>query len=324
MTPSTLTSRRRFLQGACAIGAASPVLTAVADAKPRGFFAKHNLPIGIQLYTLGDLVTKDLDGTLKAIARTGYGTVELAGYMGKSPADLRKAFDAAGLKCTSAHIGLAKGTPEEPKLFDDLAKVAADMHTIGATQVIAPSLAKPDDINLTPIPGEGFRLLARTTAAMTPDHWKRMADQLSGIGKTLKAEGIAFGYHNHNIEFVKSGGSTGLDLLIAGSDPQYVTFELDVGWVAAAGVDPAAFFAKHRGRFAAMHIKDLKASSVPNVELKMDPTEIGSGKLDWKKILPAGYKAGVRKYFVEQEPPFEKGRLEAAAISYQYLSTLKA
>ena len=71
-------------------------------------------------------------------------------------------------------------------------------------------------------------------------------------------------------------------------------------------------------------MKDLKASTTANFEFKMDPTEVGSGKLDWAKILPAAYKAGVRKFFVEQEAPFAFPRLESAAKCYTFLSTLKA
>jgi sugar phosphate isomerase/epimerase len=309
-------SRRRMMQGLCATGAIIPVAGCQSMSEPQPFFASRNLPIGIQVYTLGDLPRKDLDGTMKQVAGIGYKTVELAGYLGKTPQQLRAAFDAAGLKCTSAHIGLAKGTTEEPKLFDDIGRVAADMRVVGAGQVIAPALARPDDIKAA-----GYGALA---AAMTADHWKRQAAQLNDIGKKFKAEGIVFGYHNHNMEFYPVAGSTGLEIMMANTDPQYVTYELDVGWVAAGGVDPAAFFNKHSGRFAAMHIKDVKASTVPNFEVKMDPTEVGSGKLDWKTIMPAAYKAGVRKCYVEQEAPFAFERLESARICYQYLNALKA
>jgi sugar phosphate isomerase/epimerase len=285
------------------------------------FFARQNLPIGIQLYTLGELVRNDLDGTLRQVAGIGYKTVELAGYLGKTPRDLRTAFDSAGLSCTSAHVGLTRGTEAEPKLLDDLGRVAADMNVIGATHVIAPIMAVPPD--LQPREG-GARGLAGVAAAMTEDHWKRMAAQLNDIGGKLKAGGLSFGYHNHNIEFVKIGARTGLDILIAETDPGLVVFELDVGWVAASGADPAEVFARHSGRFGLMHVKDIKASTAPNFELRMDPTEVGSGRLDWAKTLPAAHRAGVRKFFVEQEPPFTQGRLEAARICYTFLSTLKA
>lgn len=318
-------SRRTFVQALCATGAAAPLAAAcqTQEASMSGpFFAGHNLPIGIQLYTLGDLMTKDMDGTLKQISQIGYKSVELAGYLGKTPQQLRASFDAAGLACTSAHVGMGKGSAAEPKLLDDLSKVAADMHVIGAGHVICPAMAIPSDINITPNPGEGFRVISRVVQAMTSDHWKRMASQFNEIGRKLKAEGLVFGYHNHNMEFVKVGDKTGFDILVAETDPDLVTFELDVGWVAAGGYDPTELFRKYPNRYFLMHVKDVKASTQPNIEVRMDPTEVGSGKLDWKSILPAAYAAGVRKYFLEQEAPFEKGRMEAAEIGYKYLSTL--
>jgi sugar phosphate isomerase/epimerase len=322
-------SRRTFLQTLAAAG----VVTPLAGCQTPGgaplnnnqpFFQSRNLPIGIQLYTLGDLMTKDPDGTLKEVSRIGYKTVELAGYLGKTPAQLRASFDAAGLKCTSAHVGLAKGTAAEPKLLDDLGRVAADAHVIGATHVICPAMAAPADIKLTPNPGEGFRVITRIAQAMTEDHWKRMAGEFNDIGRKLKAEGIAFGYHNHNMEFVKLGDRTGFDILIAETDPALVAFELDIGWAAAGGLDPAAMFNKNQGRYFLAHIKDIKASTQPNINVQMDPTEVGSGRLDWKTILPAAYKAGVRKFFVEQEAPFAFPRLESAAKGFAYLNSLVA
>jgi sugar phosphate isomerase/epimerase len=329
------TSRRRFLQGACALGAVSPLAACMspepqANAQPspkspaKAFFARNNLPIGIQLYTLGDLVRTDMAGTLKQVSAAGYRSVELAGYYGKTPKELRAAFDAAGLKCTSAHIGLQKGTDAEPKLLDDLGRVAADAHVIGATHVIAPALAAPADIKLSSPPPPGAAGLAKVAQAMTQSHWKALATQLNAIGAKMKAEGLGFGYHNHNVEFFPAAGTTGFEILMKETDPKLVTFELDIGWAAAAGLDPIAVFAKHSGRFGLAHLKDIKASTVPNYEFKMDPTEVGSGKLDWPKILPAAYRAGVRKFFVEQEAPFEHGRLEAAAISFKYLDKVEA
>ena len=319
-------SRRSFVQALAATGAAAPIAAAcqtMDSAMPSGpFFASRKLPIGIQLYTLGDLMTKNMDGTLQQISQIGYKSVELAGYLGKTPKQLRASFDAVGLSCTSAHVGMAKGSATEPKLLDDLSKVAADMHVIGAGHVICPAMSPPEDIKIAPNPGEGFRVISRIVQAMTEDHWKRMSHQFNEIGRKLKAEGLAFGYHNHNFEFVKVAGRTGFDIFMEETDPALVTFELDVGWVAAGGYDPVELFRKYPNRYFLMHVKDVKPSTQPNIELKMDPTEVGSGRLDWKSILPAAYKSGVRKYFLEQEAPFEKGRMEAAEIGYKYLSTL--
>ena len=56
----------------------------------------------------------------------------------------------------------------------------------------------------------------------------------------------------------------------------------------------------------------------------MKPAEVGSGMLDWASILPAAYDAGVRHFYVEQEPPFAMPRIEAARKSFGFLSQLRA
>lgn len=288
------------------------------------FFASKSAPIGIQLYTLSDMLATNLEGAVSGVAKIGYKTVEIPSYMGKTPAQLREVFDRHGVKCTGAHIGMNPGTEAAPGLRGNLDKLSADMHVLGVTHVYAPSMAIPTDIGLSPNAGEGYAYVVRVAEAMGEERWKRMAAELTTIGRKLKAANIGFGYHNHNFEFVQVGNRTGFDILVAESDPAFVSFELDVGWAAAAGQDPAALFAKYSGRYTGMHIKDIKATTQPNLALKMDPSDVGAGRLDWKTILPAAHKAGVRNFYLEQEPPFEKGRMEAAENGYKYLSTLVA
>lgn len=313
-------SRRSFMSGAASAGCALPLAGACASLSPSPFFSTRGLPLGVQLYTFGDLLRTDLEGTLSEVVRIGYSTVEIPSYMGKSPRELRAALDRTGLRCSSAHVGLRAGTTTEPGLLGDLDALARDMDVIGARHVIAPILTAPDDLKVEA--AAGVQLYAATASAMTADHWKRFAARLNAIGSDLKARGLSFGYHNHNIEFVPISGRTAWDLILTETDPELVTFELDVGWVAAAGQDPAEVFSRHPGRYRLMHMKDLKASSQTNMALRMDPTEVGSGRLDWSRILPAAYAAGVREFFLEQEPPFAIPRIEAAARGFAYLNTL--
>ena len=117
---------------------------------------------------------------------------------------------------------------------------------------------------------------------------------------------------------------TGLDILLKNTDPALVQFEMDVGWVVAAGADPFALMKANPGRFKQMHVKDVKATTRPNFAFEQDPTEVGSGIIDWKKLLPAAYAHGVHGFFVEQEAPYEKPRLEAIRISCDYLNSVVA
>ncbi|MFZ0267871.1 sugar phosphate isomerase/epimerase family protein [Caulobacter sp.] len=302
-------SRRSLLgAGAALLGA---TLANGANAAATPFFQRHKLPVGIQLYSLGPDLAKALDAQLATVAKIGFKSVELAGYLGRTPAELRAAFDKAGLVCPAAHI-----SPKGPNGFSgDLNKLADELHVIGAKAAIMPILYIPDRL------GDDLR---QAGSQMTADDWKWNADFLNEKAAVLKKAGIVTGYHNHNFEFAPLGGTSGMEILLKGTDPSLVTFEMDAGWVTAAGQDPFALLKAHPGRFTQMHVKDIKPSTTFNFALKQDPTEVGGGMIDWKKLLPAAYAGGVRGFYYEQEPPFAHTRLESAKISFDYISKVVA
>jgi sugar phosphate isomerase/epimerase len=315
-------SRRAFLGTAAALSCAAATAAFAARGRPRRFFASHDLPIGLQLYTLGQAPYRDLQGTLQAVARIGYRTVESVGFMKRTAKEFRTALDRAGLSCPSAHVPLQPDGGGGPSLAGDLGSLAADMHRLGVEYVVVPIFAVPPSFGGPRAGEDGLAFLSRAGRQMTADDWRRLAAQLNEKGAVLEREGLKLAYHNHNVEFAKHGSRTAYELLLENTEPGIVWFEMDVGWVAAGGVDPIALLRAHRHRFRLMHVKDLKSSTAPNNAFKMDPADVGSGTLGWKAILPAGYEVGVRYYYVEQEPPFTEPRMDAARADYEYLAGL--
>jgi sugar phosphate isomerase/epimerase len=310
-------SRRDFLIVGTLLGA-----RAMGAVDTRPFFRRTGLKIGLQLYTVGDDLKRDFEGTLAAVSKIGYRTVELAGLADHAVDDWRRALDRVQLKCPSIHV------PPHSKNglnLDELGTLAEAAHALGFGSVVCPMFNIPARFSLTPLAGEsGAKMAARLGASMTADDWKWNADYLNEKGAALKPYGLRFAYHNHNVEFAPVGSSTGLAQLIQGTDPTLVTFEMDAGWVVAAGADPGALLAAHPGRFSAMHVKDVKASTHPNFSFEQDPCEVGQGIIDWKTLLAKAYQANVRQFYVEQEPPFSKPRLESVGISFNYLDALVA
>lgn len=316
-------TRRAFLGTAAAVGCMAATATLAAGERRARFFAGHDLPVGLQLYTLGDAPYRDLDGTLATLAHIGYRTVETVGLMRHTASELRAALDRAGLSCPSAHVPLQSDGGGGPTLAGDTGRLAADMHRVGIEYVVVPIFPVPPRIG-GPRKGEdGQEFLGRAGREMTADDWRHTAAQLNEKGAALARAGLKLAYHNHNAEFGKYGSRTGYDLLLENTDPDTVWFEMDVGWVAAAGVDPIPLLRAHRGRFRLMHVKDLKASTVPNTAFRMNPSDVGSGSLDWEAILPAAYAVGVRDFYIEQEPPFAGPRMDAARADYAYLAGLR-
>ena len=310
-------SRRDFLIAGTLLGAQAMGAT---GAQP--FFRRTGLAVGLQLYTLGDDLKRDFDGTLAAVSKIGYRSVELAGLAEHSAADWRQALDRSKLKCPSMHVPPHSKTGVN---LDDLAALAEVAHALGIGTVVCPMFNIPERFSLQPQPGEDTgKLLARLGTSMTTDDWKWNADYLNKKAAALKPYGLRFAYHNHNVELAPVGSSTGLAQLIQETDPASVTFEMDAGWVVAAGADPVALLAAHPGRFSAMHVKDVKASTRPNFSLQQDPCEVGQGIIDWQTLLAKAYQGNVRQFYVEQEPPFSRPRIESVAISFNYLNALVA
>jgi len=315
-SPVTGTLTRRE---ALAMGLAAAVALPEA-AHAANFFSTHKLPIGLQLYTVSDAAKADLRGSFERLAKIGFRTIELAGYHGHTPAELKATADHFGLKFTGIHLSDSSRNAGEPGLAD-AARLAADMRVLGIENVTMPILPFPD--NVAPAQGEAFPdFFRRATAGLDKAYWQRTASLLNRRAESLAREGLRFSYHNHNVEFAPVEGTTGWDVLLAETDPKRLSFEMDVGWVAAAGRDPLELLKKHSGRIRQMHVKDILATTKPNYAMQQDPTEVGNGSLPWARILPAAHAAGVRHFYVEQEPPFTMDRFDAIAKSFRYLTAM--
>lgn len=245
--------------------------------------------LGVQLYTVRSLLTKDVPGTLAAVATLGYREVEFfGGVYGSSPAETRKVLNDHGLTAPSVHLGLE----DVRERFDATAAIAATM---------------------------GFKYLTVASLDMrtmkTVDDWKRTADVFNDVGRRAKGAGLRFGYHNHSVEFTPVDGRIPMDILIAGTDPSLVTFELDMYWAMKAGHEPRTLFARFPGRFEMVHVKDATAAP----ELKM--TEVGSGAMDWKGIFAQRGKAGIKHYFVEHDNPQDP--MDSIRKSANFLTNLR-
>jgi sugar phosphate isomerase/epimerase len=233
----------------------------------------------------------------------------MAGFFGKKPTEIKTSLDNAGLHCASVHIF-------DPGPATDTMDYAV---AIGAKYVItALYLLKrePDD-----------NAYITMVKRLTLDDYKAMAEQCNRLGEQAKSRGLQFGYHNENVEFRPLRGGTGYDELLLSTDPELVKLELDCGWMAAAGQNPAAYITKYPDRYRLLHIKDFKYRAKPSYGgwpgESPEPTELGRGHIDYKPIFDAAKKSGVEWYYVEQEAPFtDMPVMEALKVDYEYVHKL--
>ena len=257
-------------------------------AKPLG------RPIGLQLYSVRELLPKDFDGTLAKVRAAGYTEVEAAGYYDRTAAQFRKAMDQAGLRCVSTHHPLGVLRPQ----LDALIEYG---HALGLDYMICSSSVRRDPASNGPL---------------NLDDWRWVAGEFNRIGEKVKAAGMTFGYHNHTPEFGVEGGTVLYDELLRLTDPKLVVFEMDCGWVAATGRNPVEYLSKTPERFPLLHVKDMVRGTTGGFH----STVMGRGVVDYRPILRAA--TGLKHYFIEQEE-FDMDTIEALRLDAEYMRKLE-
>lgn len=245
---------------------------------------------GVQLWSLKNDLAKDFDSTLEKLALMGYRYVESADYdfdnhtiHGYSPEVFKKKLEDQGLDLIAAHALFTLQQTE---------RVLEDFGAAGVQYLVWPKLPE--------------------APLRQPDFYE-VAEVLNLIGQKTLEKGIRFGYHNHNLEFLAAPGlALPYDILLTHTDPRWVFFEMDLGWVIQAGVAPAKFFHQYPGRFPLWHIRDVDAGG--------HPCAVGAGRIDFKLIFNLQPLAGYSYGFVETPSSAIDG-LKKIAESYHYLES---
>ena len=289
-------NRRQFLARSAMFGGAA-WLAASAPGKLLAAAAQGK-PLGIQLYMVLQAYQDDPMGTLKTLKTIGYGEIEA--IVTSTAKTLRDQLNEAGLSCPSMHfdsLGIEPGIEAA--------------HTLG-TQYFVSSM----------LPSFMEKMSGGKKATYSRDDAKRTAEFANRIGEKARQAGLQYAYHNHHLEFTDVGqGQTFYDVLLKETDPNLVKLELDCGWVHAGGKNPAEIFKANPGRIPLMHAKDFLPSSKPD---DYPGAELGRGTVDYKPIMAAADKAGLKHCFVEQEGPFSRmSQLDAARVDFAYLRPLR-
>lgn len=250
--------------------------------------SQKNNGLGIQLWTLRDLIKENLHQTLEKIGKIGYTSIEAYGFDGNFygiPAkEFRKLCSGFGLAVHSSHTAINE---------QNAAAFAGQAAEAGLEYLVLPSM------------------MGRPEA--TPDDFRRTAEEMNRIGKVCKGFGIRFAYHNHDFEFRTMDSQLPYDILMTETEPELVYFQPDIYWFHKADCDPIQYFQSHPGRFPVWHLKDLSPDGAS--------CTIGNGIIDFKTLMTHAGEAGLNRIFVEQEHYSEGDPLYCADQSFRYIQS---
>jgi sugar phosphate isomerase/epimerase len=239
--------------------------------------ALYTAPFGVQAYTFRRSFPNGVEATLDSIKRFGF--TEIEGSGGKmAPEEFKKLCNERGISIPSTGAGYEE-------LVKDAAGVAARTKALGATYLMCAW-----------IPHE--------KGNFTLENAKKAVADFNAAGKILKENGITFCYHTHGYEFQPYEKGTLLDYIIANTNPQYVSFEMDVLWTHFGGGDPVALLKKYGNRWKLMHLKDLRKGTPKDLTggtSTDNDVALGTGEIDIPGILREANKIGIKHFFIEDE-----------------------
>lgn len=288
-------NRRKFIKitGGVTTGFALSSLTGLSVFSSCEEAAKIK-KIGIQLYTLRDVIGADPKTVLKNLSSFGYKQIESyegeqGMFWGMGNTGFKKYMDDLGMSLVSSHCDISK-------YFE---KKAAEAAAIGMKYLICPWKGPQKSL----------------------DDFKKFADEFNQKGEICKKNGIRFAYHNHDYTFKPLEGQLPQDILMNGTDASLVDFELDMYWVAAANEDIETWLKKYPNRFRLCHVKDR--SKTPGADNGKNSVDLGTGALNWSKILKTARSNGMEYFIVEQEAYPNGSSTEAAKTDATYMKNLK-
>lgn len=310
-----MNSRRKFIQQSGALMLGGSLLS--REAFSSFFKEQPTRPIGLQLFTLFNVIDDDVNGSLKKVADVGFKEIESAfskkgGYYGLKPKEFASLLNGLGMSWKSHHVlGAPFKLPPGAKM-----PTGPD----GKPITIPPMRNLRDNYQeLIDEAAEGGTqyLVCATTPVSTTEEIKASIETLNKSAEAAKKAGIQMAYHNHDQEFAKVAGQVPYDLLLSETNADTLKMELDLAWAIKGGVDPVELFKKNPGRFPLWHVKDLDAKHETILP-------VGSGTIDFKPIFANASTAGMKHFFVEHDMPADPYASIKSSFGYISNTLLKA
>ena len=236
---------------------------------------------GLQLWSVRDHLTteNDVRETFKKLGEMGYTEAQTAGtYSFMSAEAFAKCAHDAGISFCGTHY-------DYNLMKNDIEGTVAYHKALGTNNV--------------GIGGAGGCFGSEEST-------RAFAKEYNELAKEYAKYGFRVSYHNHSIEGRKFGDKTIMDILIEELTADNIFFCLDSYWLQHAGFDVCSMIERLAGKVDILHLKDMAAwREYPGADGKTvyapGMTEVGTGNMDFAKIIACAEKCGTKHFIVEDE-----------------------
>lgn len=258
------------------------------------------MKIGAQLYNLRECFKnkEEFEQTLKKVSEIGFKYVQDCFNCAYEPEWFKEKLEKYGLKCIITHAN-------QDKMLNDPEDVCNEHDVFGCKYIGVGSMPRLWDVD----------------KYSSDEIYEKFKEEFLPVMKTFKEKGKYFMYHNHYFEFAKlESGKYIWDELVNEIPADLMGFVLDTYWIQYAGKDPAEEIEKLKGRIPCIHFKDYSIVRGPR-EKAVRYAPVGSGNLNWDKIISACEKAGVEYAFIEQDLCYGADPFECLKSSFEFLKS---
>jgi len=250
---------------------------------------------GLQLWSVRDRLTNasDVRETFRRLGEMGYTEAQTAGTYSFMPAEeFAECAKAAGISFCGTHY-------DYDLMKNDI-----------------PGTVKYHEILGTKNVGVG----GASGCFDTEEGTIQFAREYNELAKKYAEYGFRVSYHNHSVEGKKFGNKTIMDILIEEMTADNIFFCLDSYWLQHAGFDICSMIERLSGKVDILHLKDMAAwREYPGADGKTiyapGMTEVGTGNLDFKKIIACAERCGTKHFIVEDEYYTTGDSMESVKIS---------
>lgn len=293
-------------------------------------FSKDKVKLGIApiAWTNDDLPDLGKENTFEQcvseMALAGFTGSEIGNKYPKDAAVLKKALNLRGIEICNAWFSTFLISKPYDETAVDFEKHVAFLAEMGAKVVgVSEQSYSTQGIQDQPVFEGKYE--------MNEEEWKLLCDGLNRLGKLSKEKyGVALTFHHHMGTVVQSAAET--EMLMAGTDPDYVSLLFDSGHFTYCGEDPLAMVTKYVDRIKHVHLKDIR----PDVVAKVKETGMsfldgvragaftipGDGCIDFDPIFRVLEDANYEGYMVveAEQDPAKANPLEYAIQARKFIA----